>query len=88
MLCEESMTTIEARSALSVPQSTKQVAPTKTQSNTRQTLHKLWDDESQCGDMQKEETIEHGGNHKRCTTDSKTTKDIFICMPHLWFEWT
>jgi hypothetical protein len=30
MLCEEGMTTIEARSALSVPQSTKQVAPTKT----------------------------------------------------------
>jgi hypothetical protein len=35
MLCEKGMTTIEARSALSVPQSTKQVVPTKTQSNTR-----------------------------------------------------
>jgi hypothetical protein len=33
MLCEESMTTIEARNALLVLQSTKQVAPTKTQNN-------------------------------------------------------
>jgi hypothetical protein len=30
MLCEEGMTTIEARSAFSIPQNTKQVAPTKT----------------------------------------------------------
>jgi hypothetical protein len=35
MLCEESMTIGEARSALSIPQSTKQVALAKTQSNTR-----------------------------------------------------
>ncbi len=34
MLCE-GMTTAEVRSALSVPQSTKQVALAKTQSNTR-----------------------------------------------------
>jgi hypothetical protein len=33
MLFEENMTTIEPRSALSVPQSTKQATPTKTQSN-------------------------------------------------------
>ncbi len=35
MLCEEGMTTIEARSALSIPQSTKQAAQPKTQSNIR-----------------------------------------------------
>jgi len=35
MLCEEDMTTIEARSALLVPQSTKHATPSKTQSNTR-----------------------------------------------------
>jgi hypothetical protein len=34
MLCEETMTTTKARNALSVPRSTKQVAPAKTQSNT------------------------------------------------------
>jgi len=33
MLCEENMTTIEARNALLVLQSTKHVAPTKTQNN-------------------------------------------------------
>jgi hypothetical protein len=33
MLCEEGMTTIEARNALSIPQSTKQATPPKTQSN-------------------------------------------------------
>jgi hypothetical protein len=35
MLCEKNMTTIEARSALSVPQSTKHVALAKTHSNIR-----------------------------------------------------
>ncbi len=35
MLCQEGMTTIKARSALSIPQNTKQATPTKTQSNTR-----------------------------------------------------
>jgi hypothetical protein len=34
MLCEEGMTTVEARRALSVPQSTKQATSRKTQSNT------------------------------------------------------
>ncbi len=34
MLCEENMTITEARNALLVPQNTKQVVPTKTQSNT------------------------------------------------------
>jgi hypothetical protein len=33
-----------------------------------ETLHKLWDDESQCGDMQKAEKTDHGGNHKGNTT--------------------
>ncbi len=37
MLCEEGMTITKARSALLVPHSTKQVAPTKTQSNTGKT---------------------------------------------------
>jgi hypothetical protein len=37
MLCEEGMTTIEARNALLVPQKMKHVVPTKTQSNTRKT---------------------------------------------------
>ncbi len=35
MLCEEGMTTTKARSALLVPQNTKQVALAKTQNNTR-----------------------------------------------------
>jgi hypothetical protein len=48
----------------------------------------LWDDKSKCGDMQKEEKADHGGNYKSHTNKSKTTKDIFICMPHFWFEWT
>jgi hypothetical protein len=37
MLCEEGMTTIEARSALLIPHSTKQIVPTKTQSNAWKT---------------------------------------------------
>jgi hypothetical protein len=37
MLCEESMTTIEARNALSIPHSTKHAALAKTQSNARKT---------------------------------------------------
>ncbi len=37
MLCEEGMTTAKARSALKVPQSTTQIVPAKTQSNTRKT---------------------------------------------------
>jgi NRPS condensation-like uncharacterized protein len=32
-MCEEGMTTIKTRSALSVPQSTKQATPPKTHSN-------------------------------------------------------
>jgi len=43
---------------------------------------------NQCGNMQNEEGIYHSGSHKGNTTESKPTKDIFICMPHLWFEWT
>jgi hypothetical protein len=35
MLCEESMTIVEARNALSIPQNTKQTTLAKTQSNTR-----------------------------------------------------
>ncbi len=37
MLCEEGMTIVEARSALSKPHSTKLSAPPKTQNNTRKT---------------------------------------------------
>ncbi len=37
MLCEEGMTTAEARSALLVPQSTKHATLAKTQSNTKKT---------------------------------------------------
>jgi hypothetical protein len=37
MLCEKGMTIIEARNALSIPQSIKHVAPAKTQSNTGKT---------------------------------------------------
>jgi hypothetical protein len=39
-----------------------------------------------CGDMQKEEKIDHNGNHRGNTMELKTTEDIIICMPHLWFE--
>jgi hypothetical protein len=35
MLCEEGMIITQARSAFSIPQSIKQVAPLKTQSNTK-----------------------------------------------------
>jgi len=35
MLCQEGMITTKVRSALLVPQSTKQATPTKTQSNAR-----------------------------------------------------
>jgi len=38
----------------------------------------MWDDKSQCGDMHKEERVDHSGNHRGNTTKSKTTKDIFI----------
>jgi len=34
-------------------------------------LHKLWDDKSQCGDMQKEERADHDGNYRGDTTKSK-----------------
>ncbi len=37
MLCEEGMTTTQARSALLVPQSTKHATPAKTQSNIGKT---------------------------------------------------
>jgi lipopolysaccharide biosynthesis regulator YciM len=37
-------------------------------------LHKLWDEESQCGDMQKEKKTDHVGNQKSHITKSKTTK--------------
>ncbi len=37
MLYEKGMIIVEARSALSIPQSTKHVTPTKTQSNMRMT---------------------------------------------------
>jgi hypothetical protein len=37
MLCEEGMTTIETKNALSIPQSIKQTILVKTQSNTRKT---------------------------------------------------
>jgi hypothetical protein len=37
MLFEKGMTIVKIRNALSVPQNIKQVAPPKTQSNTRQT---------------------------------------------------
>jgi hypothetical protein len=37
MLCEEGMTTIEARSALLVPQNTKQIIPPKTQNDIGKT---------------------------------------------------
>ncbi len=30
--------------------------------------------------------VNHSGNHKGNTTESKTTKDIFICMSHLWLN--
>ncbi len=38
--------------------------------------------------MQKEEKADHGGDHRGRTTKLKNIKDIFICMSHLWFEWT
>jgi hypothetical protein len=38
--------------------------------------------------MHKEERVDHGGSHRSNTTKSKIIEDIFICMPHLWLEWT
>ncbi len=87
MLCEEKVTIAEARSALSVPQNTKQVAPLKTHNNIRKidkycincgmTNHNV----ETC--IKKEQTT-----HRDNTTNSKTIEDIFVCMPLLWFEWT
>jgi hypothetical protein len=37
MLCEEGMTTVEARNALLVPRNTKHATLAKTQSNTKKT---------------------------------------------------
>ncbi len=37
MLCEECMNIIKARSALSIPQGTKQIAQVKKESNTKKT---------------------------------------------------
>jgi hypothetical protein len=48
----------------------------------------MWDVKSQCGDMQKEEIVDHGDNHKGNTIKSKTIEIFFIYMSHLWFEWT
>jgi hypothetical protein len=36
--------------------------------------------------MQKEKG--HNGSHKDITTKSKNIEEIFMCMPHLWYEWT
>jgi hypothetical protein len=74
-----------------VPDNIKQIVLAKTQSNTKKTdktLHKLWDDKSQCENMHKEKKTDHSGNHRGGTTKSKNIKNIFICMSHLWFEWT
>jgi hypothetical protein len=36
--------------------------------------------------MQKKEGTYHNGIHRGNTTKSKTTKYIFICMPHMWLN--
>jgi hypothetical protein len=36
--------------------------------------------------MQKEEGANHNGNHGSNTIESKTIEEIFIYMPHMWFE--
>jgi hypothetical protein len=91
MLCEEGMTTIKAKSALSVPQNIKNAAPLKTQNNTGKTNKYCTNYEMNNHNVEtckKKKGINHNGSHKSNITKSKTTKDIFICMPHLWFEWT
>ncbi len=90
MLCEEGMLITKVRSALLVPQSIKHVAPTKTYNNTG----KINKHCTNCGMMNhnvetcKKERAYYGDNHKGNIIKSKTIEDIFICMSHLWFEWT
>jgi hypothetical protein len=91
MLCEKGMTIVKVKSVLSIPHNIKHVVPRKTQSNTR----KIGKHCTNCGmtnhnveTCRKEKKTNHDGNHKGITTKSKNTKDIFICMSHLWFEWT
>jgi hypothetical protein len=38
--------------------------------------------------MQKIEGEDQSGSHRISATESKTIENTFICMPHLWFEWT
>jgi hypothetical protein len=91
MLCEEIMIIIKTRSTLSIPQNTKQAAPPKAHNNIGKTNkyctnHGMINYNVETCRKKKEQTImaSHEGN----TTKSKTTKDIFVCMSHLWFEWT
>jgi hypothetical protein len=39
----------------------------------------LWDDEPQCGDMQRKERIDHDEKHKGSITKSKTIKKSYAC---------
>jgi hypothetical protein len=90
MLCEENMTATKARSALSIPQSTKHVTTMKTHSNARKTNKHCTNYGMANHNVEtwRKKKKNHGGNHKGIITKSKTTKYFFICMPHLWIEWT
>jgi hypothetical protein len=89
-LCEKNMTTIEVRSALIVPHNIKQAVLAKTQNN----MGKINKHCTNCGmtnhnvETSRKKKKNHNDNHKGGATKPKNTEDIFICMSHLWFEWT
>ncbi len=91
MFCEKKMTIVEAKNALLIQQSTKQVTPPKTHNNTKKT-NKLC---TNCGmtnhnveacKKKKEHTIVAVIENN--PTQSKIVEDIFVCLSHMWFEWT
>ncbi len=90
MLCEEGMTIIVTNSTHLVPHNNKWATPPKKKSN----IGKSDKHYTNCGmnnhnvETCKKKGAYQSGSHKGNTTKSKTVEDIFICMPHLWFEWT
>ncbi len=46
-------------------------------------MHKLWNDESQCGNTKKEERANHNGNHKGNITKSKKQQKTFSYACHI-----
>jgi hypothetical protein len=85
------MITIKARSALLISQNTKHAIPTKTKNNTRKidkhcTNCGMTNDNVETCKKKKEQSIM--ATTKATQPNQKTKKKIFICMSHIWLEWT